>query len=58
MNPNESLTKIEYCKGKVTMDIAIVNVIVNSPSLLKLVQDVRVTFSDMLANFGEYPVSF
>ena len=58
MNPNESLTQIEYCKGKVTMDIAIVNVVVNSPSVLTLVQNVRVTFSDMLANFGEYLLNF
>ena len=49
---NETLTDKEYCIQKLMNDIAIVNVIVNSQSVVKLIQSVRVTFSDMLANIG------
>ena len=50
---NQTQTKANYCTGKVMNDLAIVNVIVNSPTVLKLVQDVRVTFTDKLANIGK-----
>ena len=50
---NQTQTNVNYCTEKVMADIAIVNIVVNSPTVLKLVQDVRVTFTDKLANFGK-----
>ena len=49
---NDTMENIKYCIGKVSMDIAVVNVVVNSPTVQKLVQDVKTTFSDKLAIFG------
>ena len=49
---NKTLGDVEYCIGKVSMDIAIVNVVVNSPTVLKFVQDIKTTFADKLASFG------
>ena len=52
LNPNKSLSDIEYCKEKVAMDIGVVHIVVNSPTVLRLVQSIRVNSSDKLAIIG------
>ena len=55
---NSSALDIEYWKQKMRYDIAIVNVVINTPTVVKFVQNKRVTIADQLANFGKsfYPL--
>ena len=53
LNRTHTQTDAEYCTEKVLNDIAVVNVIVNSRNVVKMVQNLRVTFTDKLANFGK-----
>ena len=53
LNPNQTTKQEKFCIEKVNMDIAVVKVIINSPTVLKLVQNVRVRFVEKLANFGK-----
>lgn len=43
-----------YCKEKFQFDVAIVDVIMDSPTAIKYIQNKRVTLTDKLANFGKY----
>ena len=52
-HPNKSISDEDYCKGKLSMDIGVVHVVVNSPTVLRLVQSIRVSFADKLANIGK-----
>ena len=45
--------KLRYCKEKFNFDIAMVEVIVDSPTVIKYIQHQRVTITDKLANFGK-----
>ena len=51
---NKSSTEETICTEKVMADIAVVHVIVNNPTVLRLIQTNRVSFTDKLANFGKY----
>ena len=42
-----------YCVEKLQYDIAIVEVIMDSPTVMKYIQKLKVTLTDKLANFGE-----
>ena len=42
-----------YCRDKLKYDIAIVDIVMDSPTALKYVQDVKVHFTDIVANFGK-----
>ena len=53
MNPNKTTDLEEFCTKKVTADIAVVEVIINSPTVLRLIQSVKVSFVEKLANFGK-----
>ena len=53
INPNKTTDQIDYCKEKVSSDIAVVEIIINSPTVLRLVQSVKVSFVEKLANFGK-----
>ena len=43
----------KYCQNKVKYDMALVDIIMDSPTVLKYVQNVKVTFTDKLANLGK-----
>ena len=45
-----------YCREKLQYDIAIIEVIMDSPTVMKFIQNLKVTLTDKLANFGEYDV--
>ena len=42
-----------FCVEKLKYDIAIVDVIMDSPTAMKFIQTLKVTLTDKLANFGE-----
>ena len=44
--------KMRYCKEKFLFDIAMVEVIMESPTVIKYIQTQRVSITDKLANFG------
>ena len=52
-NPNKTTGAVEYCEKKVSSDISVVEVIINAPTVLRLVQSVKVSFVEKLANFGK-----
>ena len=49
---NRTTSKFDQCKTRVLKDIAVINIVVNNPTVLKLIQTNRVSFSDKVANFG------
>ena len=51
-NQNKTSSKFEQCRRRVMKDMAVVNVVVNNPTVLKLIQTNRVSLSDKVANFG------
>ena len=54
VNPNKTTDQIDYCNKKVASDIAVIEVIINSPTVLRLVQSLKVSFVEKLANFGKF----
>ena len=42
----------KYCMDRFKYDIAIVDIIIDSPTILRYVQTVKVTLTDKLANLG------
>ena len=46
--------KMRYCKEKFMFDIAMVEVIMDSPTVIKYIQTLRVSITDKLANFGKH----
>ena len=52
-NPNKTTAQEEFCTKKVTSDIAVVDIIINSPTVLRFIQGVKVSFVEKLANFGK-----
>ena len=42
-----------YCKEKIMYDIAMVEVIMDSPTVIKYIQTYKATITDKLANFGK-----
>ena len=50
--------KSRYCKEKFLFDIAVVEVIMDSPTVIKYIQHQRVTITDKLANFGKKLLTF
>ena len=42
----------EYCKKKILNDIAIVELVMESPTLIKYIQTYKASLTDRLANFG------
>ena len=50
--------KSRYCKEKFLFDIAMVEVIMDSPTVIKYIQHQRVTITDKLANFGKKLLTF
>ena len=44
--------KMRYCKEKFLFDIAMVEVIMESPTVIKYIQRYKATSTDKLANFG------
>ena len=46
--------KMRYCKEKFLYDIAMVEVIMESPTVIKYIQTQRVSITDKLANFGKH----
>ena len=51
-HPNKTTSKFDQCKTRVRKDMAVINIVVNNPTVLKLIQANRVSFSDKVANFG------
>ena len=51
--PNQTTKQKDFCVKKVSADIAVVEVIINSPTVLRLIQSVKVSFVEKLANFGK-----
>ena len=49
---NTSTFAQSYCKQKMMYDVAVVDVVINTPTVLRYVQNRRVTVADKLANFG------
>ena len=47
-----------YCVEKLMYDIAIVEVVMDSPTVMKYIQDLKVTITDKLANFGEQELKY
>ena len=43
-----------FCKEKFQFDIAMVEVIMDSPTVIKYIQTLRVSITDKLANFGKH----
>ena len=52
MHPNKTSSKLNQCSRRVMNDMAVINVIINNPTVLKLIQTNRVSLSDKVANFG------
>ena len=50
---NTKSFKFAQCKAKFQYDIAMVEVIMDSPTVIKYIQAHRVTVTDKLANFGK-----
>ena len=50
--------RLEYCKQKLTFDIAMVEVIMDSPTFIKYIQTIKATTADKLANFGRFLTYF
>ena len=50
----ERLAFIRDCKAKVKFDIAVVEVIINAPSIVRMIKTLKVTVMDKLANFGRF----
>ena len=45
---------LKYCKKKLLNDVAIVEVIMDSPTAIKYIQTYKASLTDKLANFGKY----
>ena len=52
-NQNRSNLNEEMCKERLMNDVAVVHIVVSNPTVLKLIQTNRLTFTDKLANFGK-----
>ena len=52
-HPNKTLSKFDQCKTRVLKDIAVINIVVNNPTVMKYIQTNRVSLSDKVANFGK-----
>ena len=50
---NKEKFDTEYCKRKIRDDIAMVDVVINTPTIIRYVQNKRVSLADRLANFGK-----
>ena len=46
--------EMRFCKEKFQFDIAMVEVIMESPTVIKYIQTLRVSITDKLANFGKH----
>ena len=46
--------KMRFCKERFQSDIAMVEVIMESPTVIKYIQTLRVSITDKLANFGKH----
>ena len=57
LNFTEAEFNSKYCEDKFRFDIAIVEIIVDSPTVIKYNKHHRVTITDKLANFGNNPIS-
>ena len=44
--------KYDYCKKKLMYDIAMVEVVMDSPTLIKYIQEYKASDTDKMANFG------
>ena len=55
---NKSTPDLQICKEKLKKDVAVVHIVVNNPTVLKLIQTNRVSFTDKLANFGKFLTRF
>ena len=53
-HPNETTSKYDTCVKRLMNDVAVIHIVVNNPTVLKLIQTNRVTFSDKVANFGKF----
>ena len=51
---NKTMSQTDFCIKKVIADIAVVEVVINSPTVLRLIQGVKVSFVEKMANFGEF----
>ena len=45
-----------YCKDKLLNDMAIVEVVMDSPTAIKYIQSEKATFSDMLGSIGKFAI--
>ena len=51
---NRSMFNTETCKKRIMNDIAVVNIVVNNPTVLRFIQTNRVSLSDKIASFGTF----
>ena len=49
---NQTSLMYSYCKEKMKQDIAIVEVVIDSPTAIKYIQTYKASLTDKLANFG------
>ena len=50
---NSTAFLYEYCKEKLTYDIAMVEVVMDSPTVIKYIQNYKASATDKMANFGK-----
>ena len=55
---NKSTPDINMCMEKLMKDVAVVHIVVNNPTVMKLIQTNRVSSTDKLANFGMFLTCF
>ena len=51
-HPNKTSSMFDQCSRRVMNDMAVINIVINNPTVLKLIQTNRVSLSDKVANFG------